>query len=589
MTRSLLTLLLLALPLTARGQEACPDGTVTNIFVDNRSIYDLDEIEGVPFAWVFRWSNRLHMRTRSQFIRRELLFTTGSCFDPFRLQDSERILRRYSFISRADVFGIRQPDGDWHVIVDTQDEWTTKVDVGVALDSKLEFRKLELAEENFLGRGMVVGAFVRETDAARLVGGRLFTPRLFNSRLDGNLTGGRTRIGTVVEQEFFWPFVGEVGRVAARQFYRRAEDYFTYSVGSRDEPTHVLVPIDEERIEVTFAARVGTPGNLTVFGLGVSRDRLEFPDFPGSVRVARNNDFSNTDPAPDELASAVTGQTRYASGTRVNFLLGQRNISFVRREGLDALRGVQDIEVGTDMSLTLGRSLGVLASEGRPDDLYTRFRLYAAGASSPFVVVSNVGIEGRQIFSGAAVEDGWRDVVAELDLLAYWQPGFWPRHTFFGRVSGAGGWQMDQPFQLTLGGATGVRGFHDEDFPGGRRVVFSAEDRIFVGWPFPDLFDLGATFFADVGRIWTGDAPFGEDSGWRGTVGAGLRVGFPAGTRSVLRIDAGLPLAAGAGLSDIVLRISVGDLIGLAGGFQDRQLQRSQRVTVGPDRFTPLR
>jgi hypothetical protein len=134
-----------------------------------------------------------------------------------------------------------------------------------------------------------------------------------------------------------------------------------------------------------------------------------------------------------------------------------------------------------------------------------------------------------------------------------------------------------------------VRGYHDERFPGGERLVFTAEDRIYLGWPFPDLFDLGATVFADIGRIWAGDVPFGADSGWRATVGGGLRIGFPAGSRSVVRVDLALPLGASVSLSDTVVRVSFGDLLGLSGGLSDPQLDRSRRMTVGPDRFHPSR
>jgi hypothetical protein len=589
MTRTLLLAALLAAARPAAAQEACDQGRISHVFVDSRSIFDLDELGNPPFSWAYRLANRLHVKTRERFLRRELLFEVGGCYEPFLLQDSERLLHLFPFISRAEVFGIRQPDGDWHVVVDTQDEWTTKLSVGVELDRTFEVRSVDLTEQNFLGRGMVIGAFYRETDAERLLGGRISTPRLFNTRLDASLMGGRTRLGSFLHEELFYPFVGEVGRFAARQSYRRLEDYFTYVAGTTPVPVHLLLPLDEEGLEITVAGRVGRPGNLTVFGLGISRDRVVFPGFPGSVERVEDNDFSAAEPASSLEAEALRPQTLYDVGTRLNVLFGQRNITFARRQGLDALRGIQDVEVGTEMSLTLGRTMGFLASQNRPDDLYTRLRLYAAAAPAPFVLVGSLGIEGRQIFSGAGDREGWRDVLGELDVLFYWQSVPWPRHTFFGRLAGAGGWSVDQPFQLTLGGTTGVRGYHDERFPGGERLVFTAEDRIYLGWPFPDLFDLGATVFADIGRIWAGDVPFGADSGWRATVGGGLRIGFPAGSRSVVRVDLALPLGASVSLSDTVVRVSFGDLLGLSGGLSDPQLDRSRRMTVGPDRFHPSR
>jgi hypothetical protein len=420
------------------------------------------------------------------------------------------------------------------------------------------------------------------------VGGQFFTPRLFNTRIDAFVTGGRTRVGSYVHQELFHPFVGEVGRFAGRQLFRRREDYFSFSIGAPGERRYLLLPMDEERAEFALAARVGAPGNLTIFGLGITRDRIAFPGFPSSVELVEDADFGRSEPAPAELSGTLAAQARNSSGTRVNLLVGQRNIGFVRRRGLDALHGVHDVETGTEVSLTLGRTLGFLATEGSPDDLFTRLSLYAAAAPGPVILASGLGVEARHVFSGTDVVEGWRDVLAELNALFYLTTPF-ERHTFFGRLNAAGGWSVDHPFQLTLGGATGVRGYDYADFSGGRRLLLTAEDRIVLPGPFPDLVDLGATLFADIGHIWAGEVPFGTHSGWRASVGAGLRVGFPAGTRGVVRMDLALPLEASASLSDVIFRISTSDLIGLSTGMSNPQMQRSRRVTTGPDRFNPPR
>jgi hemolysin activation/secretion protein len=154
------------------------------------------------------------------------------------------------------------------------------------------------------------------------------------------------------------------------------------------------------------------------------------------------------------------------------------------------------------------------------------------------------------------------------------------------RIAAGGGWRVSSPYQLTLGGAEGVRGYHEELFPGARRVVLTTEHRGYFGRPLPDLLDLGFTLFADAGRIWGGDVPYGRDSPWRSSVGAGLRVGFPAGTRGVVRVDFALPIEPGVGSKDVVIRVSLIELLGVGGNFQDHQMQRSRGVTVGPDYFT---
>ena len=109
-------------------------------------------------------------------------------------------------------------------------------------------------------------------------------------------------------------------------------------------------------------------------------------------------------------------------------------------------------------------------------------------------------------------------------------------------------------------------------------------------WSFESL-EEARTFLADafgeVGRMWAGDVPFGADSGWQGTVGGGLRIGFPAGSRGVARIDLAVP-TSNFSLGNAVFRVALVDVLGLRGEIEDPQMMRSRRITVGPDAFTRL-
>jgi hypothetical protein len=567
--------------------QPCPEGRISNIFVDNHAIYNVDELDGSGLLrWFYSTANALHMTTREGFIRSELLFSEGDCYDPYLLEESGRILRGYAFLARADVFAVDQPDGTKHVVVDTQDEWTTQLDFGVSFDGGLNVEVLDLLQEDLLGEGIGVNVFYRQRKERKDIGAGIRFPRLFGTRTDGALSGGRTRAGRFVEESVAYPFVGEIGRLALRQRYQRRDDLFPYVVANPPETgfSHLLLPDRDERIELSVAGRLGQPGNLTLLGMGVSRETLEFH---GNLEVARNNNFDNTAPAPPEADSLVSGQTHPTSTTHLNFFIGQRNVHFARVRGLDPLDGVQDIQLGTDVGLTLGKSVDVLTASGVPgsDDLYTRLRFYAGFDPGTSYIFLNAAFDGRHLFSGGADGNGWRDLIGEGDVYGYLRSRKTPDHTFFARVSAAGGWSMDAPFQLTLGGRQGVRGLREEDFPGGQRLLFTLEDRYFLHWPAPSLFDLGFTLFTDVGRVWPGDVPYGVDSGWKGTMGGGLRIGFPHGSRTVVRLDLAMPVGMDNTRGPI-FRVTLYELLGLTVGFTDPQLQRSRRVMVGPDSFT---
>lgn len=552
-------------PLAAQDADsACPDGRISYIFIDNHSIFDPNELgEERSFQWAYELVNALHMDTRASFLSDEILVSVGDCYDPFLIDESGRLLRSYSFIADADVFGIQQDDGTWHVVVDTADEWTTEFNVHFNFEEGVEFRGVDLTEESFLGRGILLGAFLEQNDELRDIGGRVGTPRLLGTRIDALLSAGSTRVGSFFEQRLVYPFVGEIGRYAGSQTFRRREDRFTYWAGEGQEFSHVLLPLDEEALELSLAKRFGEPGDLTTVGLSFERRTLEFPGYPGAVVVGFDGNFGESEPAGDDLAERLRGQTRFTAATRLSLLLGRRRVEFVRRQGLDALTGVQDVPLGTDLSLSLGRSIGFLApSDDTPEDLQSRASFFHGSETGPFLFTVRAGLDARHVLSGGVAGKGWRDVTAQLYGLAYWQRPAWPTHTFVGRLAASGSSRSTLPYQLTLGGSNGLRGYPERSYPGGRRLVMSLEDRLYVGWPAPQLFDLGFTFFGDVGRMWASGIPFGEDSGWRGSVGGGLRLGFPAGTRGVIRLDLAFPLDRERA-GNPILRLALFEVVGL--------------------------
>ena len=365
------------------------------------------------------------------------------------------------------------------------------------------------------------------------------------------------------------------------QSFVRQEDLFAYNLPAGGTFTHVVQPYGRRSSEITVAGRVGRPGRLSILGVGLSREEWEYTTFQEGAEVVRDRDFGNAEPAPPEISAILAPQLRDYSTTRVNLVLAQRNLSFRRRDRLDALRGVQDVPVGGEVALVLGRSIPFLGSNAANEDsdFFGRVRLFGGLAPGRWVLASAVSVEGRKIFGGA--ENGWRDVLGEFDIYSYWRPSETSRHTLFARLSGAGGWSVTGPFQLTLGGVSGLRGHSVDDLPGGRRLIATLEDRIYFGSPSDGFMDLGMTAFVDVGSIWEGGVPFGADSGPLATAGAGLRIGFPGGTGGVVRIDVAFPLNGPDAFGGPTFRTSA-ELLGLVRGVEDPQLRRSRRPGVGP-------
>jgi hypothetical protein len=448
-------------------------------------------------------------------------------------------------------------------------------------DDGFQFEGASINEENLFGTGQTIGLFYMQRDVTRDYGISYFTPQLAGTRWDLTAAFGRSRAGTFLREEIVYPFVGEVSRWAGRQSFRREDQFFDFIAGDDRElgADHVLMPLREKFFDMAVMRRVGRRGNSALVGAGVSFEEI---DYPGPVETAPDGDFDARVPADSAVRSVVGRQQERLSNIRLSALLGYRSVWWTERRGLDNLRGEQDVRLGAEVGLAFGRSIPSLEQD---DATYLTFTLYTALAAGPALFAARSRADVRRDLAAPAGTDEWEDLFGEGELFAYFKSSPQSRHTLLFRAAGAGAWNTRTPFQLTLGGERALRGYDAERYPGGRRLVLTAEERFYLGWPFRDVFDNGLTIFADVGRIWPGDAPFGGDSGWRASAGFGLRQNFPAGSRTTYRLDLAWPLESGSGLGDFRLILSIGEPIGLAPTDGDVQFLRSRPDGVAGQLF----
>jgi hypothetical protein len=572
-------------PPPAPGEEAvCSTGTVSEIFIDNGSVFEVgSEDLDARFNWAYRSANRMHVRTREAVIRRELLFREGGCYVPALLQDSERLLRSLSFIADADVFALRQPDGTYHVVVETRDEWSMRLEPQWDNDNGgMALTGVELREDNLFGSGQHVSAYFKESQGERVYGGAVGTRQLLGTTLDAELGVAKTPVGVSVVQRLSYPFRGENGRWAWRQQIEHLERNFVIFVPREDGPGVQRRFFAEERrsFDVGTVMRLGRRGSLTLFGVALAGEWTEYPRDYLSTDGGGDQPMRDS-PDPAEPLPAITGLDTVRS-VRVVFLAGQRNVYFQRRRALDAVRGAEDVRLGVEAEFAVGRSLSAFSDD---DDLMVDVGFSLAGAPFPGIVAGvRTTASGRRDYGADPGSFEWRSVFGQADGWAYWRPSEASRHTFVAAGSIVGGWRTTVPFQLTLGNRAGLRGFPTHAYPGERRWVGTLEHRAYLGWPYARLFDLGSALFVDVGKMWAGGDTYGVNSPLAASVGAGLRLAFPPGSRRTYRLDVAVPVTRGYEMSDVVFTFGVGQAVGRDRG-DDPQLRRSNRRALSASLF----
>lgn len=552
--------------------RVCEAGVITDIDIIRGSVFDPDSTDIPPLAWTYRLMEVLHVRTQESFIRRELLFSEGDCYDDFLATETERLLESYTFLTNARVTSESDASGGRRVTVSTQDEWSTQVDVGVTYDGGPNLEKLQVTEENFLGQGVFAEFTHRERLETRTQAIGVSTPRLFG-RTDASIEIGRDRPGSFFNQYLRYPFVGETGRYSVRQGYSRGTSFYSYGTPVDDPLSQVVAPQFREVIEFSAAQRFGERGRSIIAGFTLSRDVTRF----GAIEAATDDNLDDLVPYPGTVPTSLQRQVDERASSRIWLHLGMRNIRFQEYFGIDGLRDRLLVGLGYFVGASAGRGFGVLVPDGATgvDEFFGRVNASFTAPIGSSIVHGGVYAESRR------AEQGWQDILSDAELVAYLRNDALPGQTFFFRAAAAGGWETTMPYQLSLGGREGLRALREDRYPGGRTVRFVAEDRIVFPWPSSTL-DLGMTLFADVGRVWPGDAPFAVDSGWRTGLGAGVRIGFPRRTRHAWRADIAFPV--GGPERSPTLRITF-ELNRLSQGFFVPDHFRSRRFDLGAHSF----
>ncbi len=183
--------------------------------------------ESDPYPQLMNW---VHVRTRDPVIRREVLLQEGELYDPARVAETERNLRRLAFIAVARVVAVQgRSPGTVALLVVTKDLWSIRLNSELAMvGSLLQRLRVRPSETNFLGLGQQLSADLwlkldvlqvgQSYTDRRLLGSRLTLSEsgaLIFNRETGRLEGSRGAVGfglplTSLEQRWGYTIAGEL-------------------------------------------------------------------------------------------------------------------------------------------------------------------------------------------------------------------------------------------------------------------------------------------------------------------------------------------------------------------------------------------
>jgi hypothetical protein len=466
--------------------------TIDTVIVVTHDVFDQREADG---NLVFALANALRFKTRPETVRRELLFRAGDEYDPDRIAESERNLRRLGIFREVTIDTFRLA-GQLAVRVETRDGWSTQLRLNGRSTGGEFTWSAGLFERNFLGTAALVGASYRDDPDRtaltlraridRLLGTRGLLDASYDDRSDGGIAQWLVGVPFRAYQDRRgFELSGEAG----------AHRVLRFRNGSLADSLERRASV--HRLVVAAAPYTSARGYLRV-GVAAQFKRETYTPF---VR------------APEDSSSATLGVK--VEWLKARFLVLTHYNAFAREEDLDlstrgrlliwvapSAFGYPDFGIGPELEFHTGAAVG---------SGFARLRLRANA------LFTDQAIDSARVWTAVTLgarSFGRQATVVHLEAAV--QRGLPPGS------------------EIDLGHGVGPRAFGSHAFSGDRSVWATLEHRWFAWDEVAGLLGLGFAAFVDYGGAWYGDQP----ARLGGNVGLGLRVGATRATGSnVGRID----------------------------------------------------
>jgi outer membrane protein assembly factor BamA len=499
----------LSLPADAEPEAGIPTGEeleaagarIGKIRIHRLNIFDPNDPK--ESFILFRVANRLHVISRDQVIRRELLFQEGDLYRQDLIDESERNLRAIRVIYHVKIHPTDYHDGVVDLEVVTQDTWTLRPSIKVSRAGGNTTSSVGFVETNLLGHFKVL-EFAHRKEIDRSTTGFLYSdPRLFGSRFTLSSSYEHHSDGKSKALSIARPFYSLDSRWSMSASGEHVEQHDRLFKNGDD-----ISEFSEFREGVSFSYAFSgglVDSRVRRYGLGAGYLRRKFSQEPGDTGFG-------VVPLPEDQ--------RFVGPF---FTMERLKSRFIKVVNYNHFEREEDFNLGNDLSFSLQFSLrcfGADRSEGILN-LTDTFGVPLSDATNLFFSFSASGRTGAGEVS---------DVMLSEAIESYWRATL--HQTFYTRTAYDAGIHLDRQNQILLGGDNGLRGYPSRQFAGDRRFLLTLEHRYFGDWEILHLFRIGFAAFADAGDAWYDSPDLHSD------FGVGLRFAVTrSSVASVSRLD----------------------------------------------------
>ena len=462
--------------------------------------------------WFYRAANRVHVTTRERVIAAQILFAEGEPVVAQSIEETERILRRNSYIYDVDIRAEPAGDGVVDIVVTTRDNWTLFPQLSFTQQGGQSEYLFGVQEGNLLGSGAELTLSIED---------------------DGDRESSLIRYGNRNFLGTWWRF--ETG-------YRDSDDGDAqrlrlfrpfFSLDSRWSAGIDVTALEQEEPLFSFGDEVAEYRRDQIDGrlwAGWSRGLVDGWSKRWLVGLAVDDNAFDVVIEPNRVP--VLPEDRDIRYAFVSFEAIEDR--FVTATNFTRIAITEDVFVGTRYSATIGW-FGSLTGADRDGAIVDLFAASSAGDPTKALLSWRAGAAGR--IEGGDLRNG------RFTLGAGYVARQTDRRSWYAAIESTIAHEADLDRPVQLGGLTGLRGYDRAYANGDARAVFTLEQRFITDWyPFR-LFRIGGAAFVDVGRVWGDDVLGNADDRVLANVGFGLRLmSTRAASNRMVHIDFAVPL-----------------------------------------------
>ncbi|MDH5649427.1 MAG: hypothetical protein OEY67_07195 [Gammaproteobacteria bacterium] len=483
--------------------------TIGNIIIVVNNVFDTDNPKENNV--IFRSANALHIKTKEQAIRYQLLFRGGDLYSRRLIDESERLLRTNDYIYEAKIEIVSYKDNKVDVRVVIRDNWTIRFGASYSVEGGQSATGATVGDTNFLGLGKTLEYGTTKTSLRTQHSVRYIDPNLF---------GGRHRLAL----EYGSNSDGEDRSLGIELPFYALDTSRSYGA----------TVVQSNTIDARYSGGVITEQYI--------RDENRYSVFWGRSHGLRHEHvdrwrigISLTEERYYQLNAASTVQLPLDSNLAYPWLEYEMIEDRYRKMSqVFLLNRTEDVNLGNSAVIRVGYLSEKLGGDGSGVIMNMRYGTSYSYNPDRLLFVSLGG-------SGLQEDDTYRDTLFSL-AVRYFHPNFKNQSFYAGiLVENAEYFTDEEP--LWLGGEAGLRGYPLRYQHGTRKRLLTLEQRYYTPYHLFRVFHVAGVIFADVGRAWDPVLSSNPYPGVLSDVGVGLRFASSrTGGENVLHFDVAFPL-----------------------------------------------